>query len=142
MAGTYYSLDRLSEADRKQLTEDNFIFKIGDRFQEAAGINRDWPEGRGVFHNKKKNLLVWINDEDHLKVITMEEGCNFNGVFSRLARVCTKIQETCQFAHNSQLGYITTRPSTLGTALRISVLVQLPKLKEHRKQFFAITERY
>ena len=72
----------------------------------------------------------------------MEEGSNFQAVFSRLSKACSMIQEQVEFARTAQLGYITTRPSTLGTALRISVLLQLPKLKEHRKEFFGITERY
>ena len=99
LQGKYYSLEKLTEAQRRQLTEDNFLFKIGDRFQEAAGINRDWPEGRGVFHNKAKNLLIWVNDEDQLKVITMEEGSNFHAVFTRLSRTMAKIQEQCKFSH-------------------------------------------
>jgi hypothetical protein len=31
---------------------------------ESCGLNRDWPEGRGIFHNKEKTFLVWINEED------------------------------------------------------------------------------
>jgi hypothetical protein len=54
----------LSEADRKLLIEHHFLFKEGDRFLESCGLNRDWPEGRGIFHNKEKTFLVWINEED------------------------------------------------------------------------------
>ena len=142
LQGKYYSLAKLTEEEDKQLTEDNFLFKIGDRFQEACGINRDFPEARGVFHNKSKNLLVWVNDEDQLKVISMEEGCDFHAVFTRLSKACGKIQEHAEFAHSPHLGYITTRPSTLGTGLRVSILIRLPRLEEHRKEFRAITERY
>ena len=91
LAGQYYSLASLTEQEEKQLTEDNFFFKIGDRFQEAAGINRDWPEARGIFHNKDKTLLIWVNDEDQLKVMSMEEGCDINLAFSRLNRALGKI---------------------------------------------------
>ena len=71
MAGTYYSLNSMSEEDREQLVEDHFLFKQGDRFLEAAGLNRDWPEGRGIFHNNDKTFLVWINEEDQLRIISM-----------------------------------------------------------------------
>jgi len=27
-------------------------------------MERDWPEGRGIFHNKAKTALVWVNEED------------------------------------------------------------------------------
>lgn len=64
LAGKYYPLNKLSEADRKKLIEDHFLFKEGDRFLEAVGLNRDWPNGRGIFHNNEKTFLVWVNEED------------------------------------------------------------------------------
>jgi creatine kinase len=71
LAGTYYALANLKEADRKQLIDDHFLFKEGDRFLESSGLNRDWPSGRGIFHNKEKSFLVWVNEEDQLRIISM-----------------------------------------------------------------------
>lgn len=71
MQGKYYSLNSLSEEDRNLLIEEHFLFKEGDRFLEAAGLNRDWPEGRGIFHNDEKTFLVWVNEEDQLRIISM-----------------------------------------------------------------------
>jgi len=34
-------------------------------------------------HNKQKNFLVWVNEEDHCRVISMEKGGNIKAVFSR-----------------------------------------------------------
>jgi hypothetical protein len=28
------------------------------------GMENDWPEGRGIFFNDAKTLLVWVNEED------------------------------------------------------------------------------
>ena len=64
LAGTYYALGSMSEVERKQLIEDHFLFKEGDRFLESCGLNRDWPAGRGIFHNKEKTFLIWVNEED------------------------------------------------------------------------------
>ena len=64
LQGKYYALSDLSEEDRKQLIADHFLFKEGDRFLEAVGLNRDWPDGRGIFHNNEKSFLVWVNEED------------------------------------------------------------------------------
>ena len=64
LAGQYYSLNSLTEAQRNQLIADHFLFKEGDRFLDACGLNRDWPEGRGIFHNHDKTFLVWVNEED------------------------------------------------------------------------------
>jgi hypothetical protein len=54
----------LTDAERNQLITDHFLFKEGDRFLESCGLNRNWPEGRGIFHNKSKEFLVWVNEED------------------------------------------------------------------------------
>ena len=41
LKGKYYSLDSLSDKERKQLIDDHFLFKEGDRFLEACGLNRN-----------------------------------------------------------------------------------------------------
>jgi len=46
------------------LIEDHFLFKEGDRFLEACGLNREWPDARGIYHNNNKTFLVWVNEED------------------------------------------------------------------------------
>ena len=64
LEGKYYALKSMTEDERKQMIEDHFLFKEGDRFLEACGLNRDWPEGRGIFHNNEKTFLTWVNEED------------------------------------------------------------------------------
>jgi hypothetical protein len=76
LKGTYYSLSSLSDADRKQLIDDHFLFKEGDRFLEACGLNREWPANRGIYHNDDKTFLVWVNEEDQLRIISMQNGSN------------------------------------------------------------------
>jgi protein-arginine kinase len=70
--GKYYALTSLTEEQRKQLIEDHFLFKEGDRFLKAAGLNRDWPDARGIYHNNDKTFLVWVNEEDQLRIISMQ----------------------------------------------------------------------
>ena len=53
---------------KKIKTLTNFILffynREGDRFLKACNLNRDWPSGRGIFHNDAKTFLVWVNEED------------------------------------------------------------------------------
>lgn len=46
-------------------------------------------------HNNEKNFLIWINEEDHTRVISMEKGGNMKRVFERFCRglkqVCTSL---------------------------------------------------
>ena len=36
----------------------------------------DWPEARGIFHNNDKTFLVWVNEEDQMRIISMEQGAD------------------------------------------------------------------
>ena len=55
-------------------------------------MERDWPEGRGIFHNAEKTFLVWVNEEDQLRIISMQSGGDVKGVFERLARGIKAVQ--------------------------------------------------
>lgn len=125
----------MSEVQRKALIDDHFLFKEGDRYLEAVGLNRDWPNGRGIFHNNEKTFLVWINEEDQLRIISMQNGADLKTVFDRLSRACTHIEKVAKFSHNEHLGYITSCPTNLGTALRASVHIFLPLLGKSKEAF-------
>lgn len=142
LGGKYYPLGNMSEEDRASLIADHFLFKAGDRFLEAAGLNRDWPSGRGIFHNNEKTFLVWINEEDELRIISMQQGGDIKEVFTRLTTAIGEIGKKVDFAYNDHLGYITSCPTNLGTAMRASVHIKLPKLSAKMDEFQAIADTY
>ena len=72
LKGTYYSLETMSKEDEAKLIDDHFLFKNGKDNTEACGLERDWPSGRGIFHNDDKTFLCWINEEDELRIISMQ----------------------------------------------------------------------
>ena len=142
LEGKYYALTSLSEDERKQLVEDHFLFKEGDRFLEACGLNRDWPAGRGIFHNNEKSFLTWVNEEDQLRIISMQKGADILAVFTRLSKAAKAIEAVAKFAHDEHLGYITSCPTNLGTALRASVHIKLPLLGKNKGKFNEIADKY
>ena len=142
LQGDYYPLEGMSSLVQQQLISDHFLFKAGDRFLEAAGLNRDWPSGRGIYHNTEKTFLVWINEEDQLRIISMQEGGDIKAVFERLVNAINSIEKQLTFMHSEHLGYITSCPTNLGTAMRASVHIKLPKLAKEMEQFKAITTQY
>ena len=84
---------------------------------------RDWPDARGIWHNTAKNFLVWINEEDHTRMISMEKGGNMMAVFNRFCDGINKVEALIKgdgysFMWNEHLGYVLTCPSNLGTGLR------------------------
>merc|ERR1719228_2466379 len=132
LAGSYYPLSGMNEQVRQQLVDDHFLFVSGDKNLIAAGMEREWPEGRGIFHNKDKTFLTWVNEEDQLRIISMQMGGDVKGVFERLARGINAVEESVKaesgkgFMLDEKYGYIHSCPTNLGTGMRASVHVDLP----------------
>ena len=132
----------MTESEKKSLIEDHFLFKGGDKYLQSCGLENDWPEARGIFHNDAKTFLVWVNEEDQLRIISMQNGSNIRQVFERLSVASAKIEKIAKFANDDHLGYISTCPSNLGTGMRASVHIKLPKLQKHPEKFESIAAKY
>ncbi len=142
LSGKYYSLGGMSEDISTSLIADHFLFKAGDRFLETAGLNRNWPMGRGIYHNDEKTFLVWVNEEDELRIISMQNGGDIKEVFTRLTIAISELEKKMKFAFNDHLGYITSCPTNLGTAMRASVHIAVPKLAQDMERFKAICDKH
>ena len=133
--GAFHPLEGMADATRAQLVADHFLFKQVDRFLEACGGNRDWPEGRAIWFNHHKTALVWINEEDQLRIISMQPGGDVRAVFGRLVRLLNALEQSLDFAYHERYGAVSSCPTNLGTAMRASVLVCLPHLAQHPELF-------
>ena len=125
----------MSKEDQEQLIADHFLFKEGDRFLQACNLNRNWPNNRGIYHNNDKTFLVWVNEEDQLRIISMQKGADVKSVYLRLTTALEAFEtKGCSFAKDSHLG----------TAMRASVHIQLPQLakKENKAEFEAIANKF
>lgn len=142
LKGNYYPLLGMSKELQDKLIKDHFLFKEGDRFLDAVGLNRNWPQGRGIYHNNDKTFLVWVNEEDQLRIISMQQGGDIKEVFTRLVNAIKSIETEVPFSYSDHLGFITSCPTNLGTAMRASVHIALPKLAEDMDKFKSITDKY
>merc|ERR1712134_117448 len=140
LKGKYFPLYEMTEAAQDQLIADHFLFdKPVSPLLTCAGMARDWPDGRGIWHNDSKTFLVWVNEEDHLRVISMQKGGDIKGVFRRFCEGLTKIETLMKerghsYMWNEHLGYVLTCPSNLGTGLRAGVHVKLPAMAKDEKK--------
>ena len=72
----------------------------------------------------------------------MQKGSNIRQVFERLMLALKKFENVAKFAYDDHLGYITSCPTNLGTAMRASVHIQLPNLGKRMDEFQAIADKY
>lgn len=40
--------------------------------------------------NEARTFIVWVNEEDHIRIISMQQGCSLKQVYSRLIEVLNK----------------------------------------------------
>merc|ERR1711894_544177 len=72
------------------------------------------------------------NEEDQLRIISMQKGGDVRGVFSRLANGIKAVQDSVKaeagkdFQLHAKYGYLHSCPTNLGTGMRASVHVDLP----------------
>jgi len=134
LKGMYYSLTTMTDEEQEQLINDHFLFdKPVSPLLLSARMARDWPDARGIWHNEAKDFLVWINEEDHTRVISMQQGGNMKEVFTRFCDGLKKVETSIkkkghEFMWNKHLGFILTCPSNLGTGLRGGVHLKIPLL--------------
>ena len=106
--------------------------------QAASGYHQYWPLGRGIFVSNDEKFLLWVNEGDHLRIISMEKGSDVKSVFGRLERGVAAIEAGLKqitgrdevFMSDPIMGMITCCPTNLGTCMRGSVHILVPKLIE------------
>ena len=72
----------------------------------------------------------------------MQKGSNIRQVFERLSIASAEIEKQTKFASDEHLGYITSCPTNLGTGMRASVHINLPKLQKNQTLMQSIADKY
>jgi protein-arginine kinase len=135
--GRYHSLTPgnscfIDDATYQNLVDAHIMFKNmdNDRYLASAGIAADWPYGRGCYVSADKGFIIWVGEEDHLRIMCMQRGTVLNDVFDRLKSALAVVEgiEGLEFAYSPDYGVVTSCPTNLGTGMRASVHIALPKL--------------
>jgi creatine kinase len=116
----------------KRLIADHFLFQEPDEPMLLSWrMERNWPHARGIYHNEEKSALVWVNEEDHLRIISMQKGHNIRAVFDRFANLVKAVEGACgtvgrQLEISPIYGNVLSCPSNCGTGLRASMMIKIP----------------
>merc|ERR1719199_1881783 len=135
--GQYYSItpghpNFINEEKYQELVKAHIMFKdmAADSYLTAAGIAGDWPHGRGCYVSEDKGFIVWVGEEDHLRIMCMAKSTKIESVFLRLKKALDVVNGIpgLSFAFSADYGNVTSCPTNLGTGMRSSVHIQLPNL--------------
>jgi creatine kinase len=133
--GRYVSLTpgheaKISDDEYAELVKAHIMFKdmADDPYLASAGIASDWPYGRGCYISEDKKFIVWVGEEDHLRIMCMFKGTMLNDVFDRLSNAIKMMDSKAEFAYSATYGVVTSCPTNLGTGMRASVHIKIPNL--------------
>ena len=118
--GDAYSayLQDLSQLEKQVLVERHLI----SREHAAKGV------GSAVVINKKQNLSIMINEEDHLRMQVIRSGLQLKSAFRQIDKVDSALEARIDYAFHPKLGYLTACPTNVGTGMRASAMIHLPAL--------------
>jgi len=145
LAGEYRKLFDMEEKEIEEFIDAHLLYdKPVSPLLIASGMARDWPDGRGFFINKDRTLVVWVNEEDHTRIVSMQQGdqgtggCDMYAVFERFCKAINAIEaelkkDGYEYMFNNHLGYVLTCPSNLGTGIRAGCHVKLKHLQQHKE---------
>jgi arginine kinase len=136
--GTYHSLtpghaNQLTKERAGQMRESHYLFNdmTEDNHLTSSGIASDWPHGRGIWLSTDKTKMIWVDEEDHLRVISIIHGNDLGVVDNSLSDLLKQMEILgVEFAEHPTYGVVTTCPTNTGTGKRQSVLATFPNLSE------------
>lgn len=107
---------------------------IEDRLTSSAfALDFEREPGCGFYHNTAHDLLVWVNgssvkpeDASHLRIFATSRGLNLSEALARVASASILLESELDCAYDDHLGFITSCPSRLGTAMKIEIQMKVP----------------
>ncbi len=116
----YIDMEQLTTIQAGSMVEDHLI---SVDFANAK-------EGGGLLLDRKNNISIMINEEDHLRIQVTGKGERLNALYAVANKLDDELDEQLGFAFDEDRGYLTQCPTNLGTGLRASVMMHLPALSE------------
>ncbi len=137
--GSPYEIDA-AEYQRRVAAHQMFKDMSGDKYLNVAGISGDWPYGRGMYVSEAEDFLVWVGEEDHLRIMSMQTGGDLNALFARLHDGLQILGDLLPaFAMSDKYGAIASCPTNLGAGMRCSLHMKLPHLTKSGTDLTRVT---
>ncbi|XP_029350069.1 creatine kinase M-type [Echeneis naucrates] len=133
LPGQLLLLEELDQEQQKELK-----LSPPSSSQLRIGVARDWPDARAVWVSKDGSLVVWVNMEDHLRLVSTRDDANIAEAFKCICINLQKLEGYYRalrhsFIWKQQLGWVTSSPADVGTGLRVTVHLKLQHLPSYRR---------
>ena len=100
--------------------KDGYLFKKPTNpHQISAKITRDWPDARGIWQNLERDVVIWLNETEHLKLIATEAGGDIDHTFRLFCAALEHFELEInvlghKFMWDEHLGYVVSDVNEIG----------------------------
>lgn len=114
----YIDFKGLDETEKQIYVEKHLVSKelAESKYECALLISND------------EQICIMINEEDHLRIQCLASGMQLEKAFEVCGYIDNLLSQKINFAFNDVLGYLTSCPTNIGTAIRASLMLHLPAL--------------
>ncbi len=85
-------------------------------------------DGCHLIINRKQDIVVMVNEEEHLTIHGFAPGLDFRTLLVQLRRLPERLGKELVFARNSRFGYLSSLPGEAGDGVQLYVVLHLPAL--------------
>ena len=102
------------------------------------GINRHWPDARGIYVSTDMNTFLTVNRDCHFGLYHSKRGGDLSNGFKEFCEVYRGINRSLQrsdlhFAYDKKYGFVTWDLTRVGRDLTIAAKIRVPHLEKHDK---------
>lgn len=108
--------ETLQDADR-----DRIMALLANRIITSEFLKN----GKTFLFSQNADWVMLLNEDDHVRVFSIETGYNPKTIASRLTDLLTRVEDSIDFAYDETYGYLTSSILNVGTGLRASFLLNL-----------------
>lgn len=84
--------------------------------------------GRSFYLSGDPGMGLMVNEEDHLRLVSLRTGLRASTVLDELVSVDVTLQQQLDLAYDEEFGFLTACPTNTGTGLRLSMMLHVPGL--------------
>lgn len=115
---SYVDMNSLTKIQAVSLAERHLISP------EFASSHQD----SALVLSEDESISIMLCEEDHIRLQVMGPGLALEETYAVADSIDRALDEKLKYAFDERLGYLTSCPTNLGTAMRASVLLHLPAL--------------
>ncbi|KAL7403857.1 hypothetical protein ABVT39_005994 [Epinephelus coioides] len=142
LPGRLLLLEELNQEQQRELN-----LNTPSSFQLRIGVARDWPDARAVWVSEDGSLVVWVNMEDHLRLVSTRDDANITEAFKCICINLQKVKYSVQHeakvntARESEQRPLVERQTPLRRVQRSNHLLTSGATRQYSRQNAAIYTR-